>query len=63
MISGVILDLAGVIYEDEEALPGALQAIIRLRHAGLSLRFVTNTHSHDEAYACATPYLARPWRR
>ena len=43
MISGVLLDLAGVIYEGEKALPGALGAVDRLRHAGLSLRFVTNT--------------------
>jgi HAD superfamily hydrolase (TIGR01458 family) len=40
MISGVLLDLAGVIYEGERALPGALEAVNRLRHAGLSLRFV-----------------------
>ena len=43
MISGVLLDLAGVIYEGERAPPGALEAVNRLRHAGLSLRFVTNT--------------------
>ena len=43
MISGVLLDLAGVIHEGERALPGALDAVDRLRHAGLSLRFVTNT--------------------
>jgi HAD superfamily hydrolase (TIGR01458 family) len=43
MISGVLLDLAGVIYEGEKALPGALDAVDRLRHAGFSLRFVTNT--------------------
>ena len=43
MIRGVLFDLAGVIYEGEKALPGALKAVDRLRHAGLSLRFVTNT--------------------
>jgi ribonucleotide monophosphatase NagD (HAD superfamily) len=43
MISGALLDLAGVIYEGEKALPGALDAVGRLREAGLSLRFVTNT--------------------
>jgi HAD superfamily hydrolase (TIGR01458 family) len=43
MIRGVLLDLAGVIYEGEKALPGALDAIDGLRQAGLSLRFVTNT--------------------
>jgi ribonucleotide monophosphatase NagD (HAD superfamily) len=39
----VLLDLAGVIYEGEKAIPGALDAVDRLRHAGFSLRFVTNT--------------------
>jgi HAD superfamily hydrolase (TIGR01458 family) len=43
MISGVLLDLAGVIYEGEKAIPGALDAVDRLRRAGFSLRFVTNT--------------------
>jgi HAD superfamily hydrolase (TIGR01458 family) len=43
MIRGVLLDLAGVIYDGDHALPGALSAIDRLRRAGLSLRFVTNT--------------------
>ena len=43
MIRGVLLDLAGVIYDGDHALPGALSAIDRLRQAGLSLRFVTNT--------------------
>jgi ribonucleotide monophosphatase NagD (HAD superfamily) len=43
MITGVLLDLAGVIYEGERALPGAFDAVDGMRHAGLSLRFVTNT--------------------
>ncbi len=43
MIRGVLLDLAGVIYEGNVALPGAADAVARLRDAGLPLRFVTNT--------------------
>jgi len=43
MIKGVLLDLAGVIYDGDEALPGAVDAVSRLRAAGLPLRFVTNT--------------------
>lgn len=43
MISGVLLDLAGVIYEGEEPLPGAVNAVARLRDRGLPLCFVTNT--------------------
>ena len=43
MIRGVLLDLAGVIYEGDHVLPGAIDAIARLHDAGLPLRFVTNT--------------------
>jgi HAD superfamily hydrolase (TIGR01458 family) len=43
MLKGVLLDLAGVLYEGEKALPGAADAVARLRDAGLPLRFVTNT--------------------
>lgn len=39
----VLLDLGGVVYLGEELLPGALEAIARLREAGLPLRFLTNT--------------------
>jgi len=43
MIRGVLLDLAGVIYEGDHVLPGAIDAVARLHDAGLPLRFVTNT--------------------
>jgi HAD superfamily hydrolase (TIGR01458 family) len=43
MISAVLLDLAGVIYDGEEALPGAAEAVARLRGVGLPIRFVSNT--------------------
>jgi len=43
MIRGVLLDLAGVIYEGDQALPGAIDAVARLHQSGLPLRFVTNT--------------------
>ncbi|PDT41362.1 MULTISPECIES: TIGR01458 family HAD-type hydrolase [Sinorhizobium] len=43
MISAVLLDLAGVIYDGEEAVPGAAEAVARLRAAGLPIRFVSNT--------------------
>jgi HAD superfamily hydrolase (TIGR01458 family) len=43
MIRGVLLDLAGVIYEGDHALPGSVDAVARLRAGGLPLRFVTNT--------------------
>ena len=43
MISGALLDLAGVVYEGDHVLPGAIDAVARLHGSGLPLRFVTNT--------------------
>lgn len=43
MIKGVLLDLGGVVYVGDAALPGALEALDRLREAGLALRYLTNT--------------------
>lgn len=43
MIKGVLLDLSGVIYIGDRALPGAIEAIACLRDAGLPIRFLTNT--------------------
>jgi HAD superfamily hydrolase (TIGR01458 family) len=43
MIRAVLLDLAGVVYQGEEPLPGAVDAVAELRQAGLRLRFLTNT--------------------
>lgn len=43
MIRGVLLDLAGVVYEGDHVLPGAIDAVARLHQAGLPMRFVTNT--------------------
>jgi HAD superfamily hydrolase (TIGR01458 family) len=43
MIRSVLLDLAGVVYEGDHVLPGAVDAVARLHDAGLLLRFVTNT--------------------
>ncbi|WEX74177.1 TIGR01458 family HAD-type hydrolase [Sinorhizobium numidicum] len=48
MISGVLLDLAGVIYDGEEAVPGATEAVARLHDAGLPVRFVSNTTRSDK---------------
>lgn len=43
MIRGVLLDLAGVLYSGEAPLPGAAEAVARLRGHGLPLRFLTNS--------------------
>lgn len=39
----VLIDLAGVLHTGDQALPGAIPALSRLRAAGLPLRFLTNT--------------------
>jgi HAD superfamily hydrolase (TIGR01458 family) len=39
----VLIDLAGVLYVGDQAIPGAVDALARLRAAGLPLRFLTNT--------------------
>ena len=43
MIRAVLLDLAGVVYQGEQPLPGAVDAVASLRNAGFRLRFLTNT--------------------
>ena len=39
----VLIDLAGVLHTGDDALPGAVRALDRLRASGLPLRFLTNT--------------------
>jgi HAD superfamily hydrolase (TIGR01458 family) len=43
MIRAVLLDLVGVVYQGNQPLPGAVEAVASLRDAGLHLRFITNT--------------------
>jgi HAD superfamily hydrolase (TIGR01458 family) len=43
MLKAVLLDLGGVVYVGRDPLPGAVEAIERLRARGLALRFLTNT--------------------
>jgi len=50
-IRGVMLDLDGTVYHGENPLPGAADAVSRLRERGLSLCFFSNNPLHDgEAY-------------
>jgi HAD superfamily hydrolase (TIGR01458 family) len=39
----LLLDLSGVIYVQDEAVPGAAEALSRLRGEGIPIRLVTNT--------------------
>lgn len=42
-VRGLLLDLDGVVYVGHTILPGSLEAIARIRAAGLPLKFITNT--------------------
>ena len=42
-IEGILLDLSGVVYVQDEAVPGAADALAKLRDGGIPLRLVTNT--------------------
>jgi HAD superfamily hydrolase (TIGR01458 family) len=42
-VEGLLLDLSGVIYVQDEAVPGAAEALERLRTDGVPIRLVTNT--------------------
>jgi HAD superfamily hydrolase (TIGR01458 family) len=42
-VEGLLLDLSGVIYVQDEAVPGAAEALERFRADGLPTRLVTNT--------------------
>ncbi len=43
MYKAILLDISGVLYQGNAAIPGAILAVQRLRNAGVVLRFVTNT--------------------
>src|SRR4249919_3970000 len=42
-VSGILLDLDGVVYVGRTVLPGSLEAISQIRAAQLPLKFITNT--------------------
>jgi HAD superfamily hydrolase (TIGR01458 family) len=46
-IAALLIDLDGVLYVEDERVPGSLEALKRLRDGGLALRFVTNTTAHS----------------
>lgn len=42
-VKGILLDLNGVMYEDDGPMPGAIEGLKDLRKSGLPIRFITNT--------------------
>lgn len=53
MLRAVLLDLDGVLYVGDAAVPGAADAVGRLRESGMRLRFVTNTTTHTRTATAA----------
>jgi hypothetical protein len=45
---GLLIDLDGVVYRGDEAIPGAQQAMAWLKDSGIAHLFVTNTTSAIE---------------
>ncbi|HEC29352.1 MAG TPA: TIGR01458 family HAD-type hydrolase [Gammaproteobacteria bacterium] len=43
MISGILLDLSGVLYVGDQPLEGTIDSLIRLKKTGIPIRYVTNT--------------------
>ena len=41
-VKGVLLDITGVLQEDGKAIPGSVEAVEKLKNAGIDVRFVTN---------------------
>jgi HAD superfamily hydrolase (TIGR01458 family) len=48
-VRALLIDLDGVLYVEDEPIPGAVDAVAALRDAGLGLRFVTNTTQRSHA--------------
>ncbi|KAJ3343863.1 hypothetical protein HDU93_005146 [Gonapodya sp. JEL0774] len=46
----VLLDLSGTLHIDDSALPGAIEAVQKLRDNGYQIRFVSNTTKHSTSY-------------
>ena len=61
MVKGVLVDLAGVVFINESAIPGSVEAVGRLHEAGLPVRFVTNTtRTSKQAILAAFQHAAQP---
>jgi HAD superfamily hydrolase (TIGR01458 family) len=56
-MAAILLDIDGVLHVSGEAIPGAADAVQRLRESGHRLRFVTNTTTRSK------PKLAQELRR
>jgi HAD superfamily hydrolase (TIGR01458 family) len=49
MVEALLLDLSGVLYDGDEVIEGAREAVARAQASGLQLRFITNTSQKTRA--------------
>ncbi len=59
-VHGLILDLDGTLCRGEQTIPGAPQAVARLRQAGLRVVFLSNTLDPPDLYARRLARLGIP---
>ena len=52
-VRALLVDLDGVLYVEDEQVPGAAEAVAALRDRGLGLRFVTNTTARSREQTLA----------
>ena len=48
-VRGALLDVDGTLLHGDAAIPGAAEAVARLRAEGIAVRFVTNTTRRSRA--------------
>lgn len=51
-IKAVLFDIDGVLYIGDSVVPGAIDAVARLKAKGVPLRFITNTTTQSHAQLC-----------
>lgn len=51
-VSTALIDLSGTIHVEDEAIPGAIEAIRRLRSSGINVKFATNTTKESRRLLC-----------
>ena len=49
MVDALLLDLSGVLYDGDDVIPGAREAVRRVQASGLPVRFITNTSRKTRA--------------
>lgn len=49
MTDALLLDLSGVLYDGDQLIPGALEAVRRVQDSALQTRFITNTSQRTRA--------------